>query len=220
MKNNGKVIATFIIIIIVVICLLLVVFIQTNGKKSHEITNRTEDMIPVNRGEEETIKEDLISYEEMEVTYKVPNEFYFEYENDFEVSGYLKEYMNHNYNKSIEVTLYKVHEGEFYFMDSDNTESAEFNESIIIDANEWLREMQLVYLRTSDPTMISEADIEGNIVRYFIKYEKNEDGIMQGMLVGVIIINDEFYYCVTVIELDEKVAPDLKKYKNIFSIKY
>lgn len=220
MNNKGRIVVISVIAIVVVVCLLLVVFIQTKGKGNHETTNKSEDMVPANRGDADTIKEDLITYDGMEVSYELPSGFYFEYENDYEISGQLKEYMNHNYNKSIEVTLYKVHEGEFYFIDSDNSESVEYNENILKDGNEWLREMQLVYSGTDGSSTISEVDVSGNSVRYFVKYEKNEDGVMQGMLAGVITINDEFYYCVTVTEFDEQAAPDLDNYKNVFSIKY
>lgn len=191
--------------------------IISNGKNSDEMTNMSDSMETIDRGEESAISDDEIVYEDIDIAYSLPEDFYFEYENTELEHGTDKSYMDHNFNRMIDIYIYETYVGDVGII-GDTVEESYVYKDITIDADEWLREMEMVYLESDDASLIKEEVVGGRNVKYIIKYRPNADGIMQGGLIGMIPVDEEHFYAVHVVEFDQDTEPEFDDYKCLFEI--
>ena len=215
MNPKKRLLLTFVILLVAGITVIAALIYQ-NGKGYDEDTNRTEDMIPADRGMEETVSQDMLEMDQTKFQYSLPDGFYLEYEDSAIDGGCMKEYMDHDYQKVVDVYLYEIHKEDVGILDPDHPERSAVYNDVTVDADEWLRQMRLTFLERDDESDISTEEKENVAIQYFIKYHKNEDGIMQGTLAGVLKIDAEHYYCVKISEFDQDEAPDIEKYKVLF----
>lgn len=216
MKPKRGLLIALALIVIVGVTGAFVFMIQTNGKEPDEDTNRTEEMIPIDRGNEEPIQDDGIKKDGLQITYDLPDGLYFEYEDEEITGGCMKEYMDRNFKKMVDVYLYEVHNEDVGIIDTENPDNSVVYKDITIDGAEWFREMRLAYLERDDANDIQTEKMGDYTVDYFVKYFENSDGIMQGTLAGVITIDESHYYCVKIVEFDQDSAPDMDDYRKLF----
>lgn len=191
--------------------------IISNGKNADEMTNMSESMEAIDRGDESAISDDKIVFENIDIAYSLPEDFYFEYENTEIEHGIDKSYMDHNFNRMIDIYIYETYVGDVGII-GDTVEESYVYKNITIDADEWLREMEMVYLETDDISLIKEEKVNERSAKYIVKYRPNDDGIMQGTLVGMIPVDDEHFYAVHVVEFDQDTEPEFNDYKCLFDI--
>lgn len=192
-------------------------YMQTNGTNTIEETNKTAGMEFISREEAEPVLNDTITYGDVTVNLTIPEGFYFEYENTDIEAGILKEYMDYDYSRMLDLYIYETHVGDVGLIDDENSENSVVLKDITIDADEWFREMRIVYLERDDESDIKTIDLDGKQGRYITKYFENKDGIMQGTLIGLVELDDIHYYCVKIVEFDKDSEPDVNNYIDLFS---
>ena len=88
MNPKKRLLLTFVILLVAGITVIAALIYQ-NGKGYDEDTNRTEDMIPADRGMEENVSQDMLEMDQTKFQYSLPDGFYLEYEDsEYEDSGY------------------------------------------------------------------------------------------------------------------------------------
>lgn len=197
-------------------------FLTIKGKRQDELTNRPQpgmNNMGINRGEEEAVSEDSVSHNGVTVNYRLPENFYFEDEYRDE-AHHSKTYYTHNFSVSLEISLYQDHIEDNAQIDTENPDNSVINKGILVDADEWFKEMQLVFLDRIEDTDVRQMNVFGNEVRYFTKYSQNEKGQMQGTLIAMITLNEHYYYCVKAVEFGNDRAPLPEEYENALRIKY
>lgn len=209
-------IAVFIVIIVVTI-----LFLLKKGKSQDELTNSRSgyDDVGVNREGEETIDRDGLSLDGISVDYRLPEDFYFQDETVEEACD-AKNYFNTNYSVMLDVFLYCNHKEDSALIDTEHPENSVINQGKEMDADAWLEEMQMVYLERVDDSDITVTTLFDRQVRYFTKYSQNDYEQMQGTLVAVIKLGEDYYYCVRAVEFGADTEPSIRQYENVFHIEY
>lgn len=219
-KRKAGLLIFFILFLVWIIWALI--FLVRNGKKQDELTNRPASdshSMGINRKEEKAATEGSVSQNGITVNYGLPENFYYDDEmSDESCSG--KTYYNYNFSVMLDIFLYRTHEEDSAMIDTENPENSVISKGKRIDANAWFEERQLLYLGRIEDTDVKETTIMGNDVRYFTKYFQNENGQMQGTLIAMITLNDDYYYCIRAVEFEKDKAPSPEEYKNALSIKF
>ena len=219
MKNKNTIIGVGVCVAMLVAVGGMFGLMSIRGKAVEEVTNVSDGDEYINRGTQTTTGDDCIDYDSLYVSYELPDGFYFEYEDKENIeNGVLREYMDHDYNKMLDIYIYEDHVGTVGLIDMDNSDNTTIYKDINIDAQEWFREMRLVYLDRDDENDIKSDTVGDKTVTYFTEYEKAEDGVMRGKLVGYIELDDTHYYAVALTEFDQDREPGLADYKSVFNI--
>lgn len=195
-------------------------FLMIRGKKQDEQTNRPDadlHTMGINRKEEKATAKGSVSQNGVTINYRLPENFYYNDEMSDE-SGNGKTYYNYNFSVMLDIFLYRTHEEDTAMIDMENPENSRINKGKRMDADAWFEEMQLLYLGRIEDTDIKEMTVRENEVRYFTKYFQNESGQMQGTLIAMITLGEDYYYCIRAVEFGKDKAPSPEEYKNVFYI--
>ncbi len=194
-------------------------FFDAKGSSAEEETNRIQGKNPVNRTNETPISRDEISFGDTTVSFILPDNFYFANEYETEGSSVMKSYFSFDYSVMADISLLKEHMGDSVVMDSEKGIMAKDYRNTLMTSEKWLEKMQLTYLENTDLDEIKTADVNGNTVRYFIKYDEVQES-MVGTLIGVTDMGDGNYYGVKIVEHGKDIAPEFSSYKGFFAISF
>lgn len=195
------------------------IFFDAKGKGAEEETNSIWERTPVNRTDETQVADDEISFGNTTVSFMLPDNFYFANEYEAEGISVMKSYFSFDYSVMADISLLKDHMGDSVVLDSEKGIIAKDYRNTLMTSEKWLEEMQLTYLENTDLNEIKTADVDGNTVRYFIKYEEVQEKVM-GILIGVTDMGGGNYYGVKIIEHGKDKAPEFSSYREVFEISF
>lgn len=215
----GRIIYPAIVAAVFIVFAGVFIFFDTKGSSAEEETNRIQGKMPVNRTDETPVAYEEISFDNITVSFKLPDNFYFANEYEDEGRSVMKSYFSFDYSVMADISFLKDHMGDSVVLDSENGIIAKDYRNTIMTSEKWLEEMQLTYLENTDPNNIMTSDVNGNTVRYFIEYEEVQEKMM-GVIIGVTDLGDGYYYGVRIVEHGKDKAPEFATYREVFEISF